>query len=114
MKWLAAMFWVSCFSLSAYAAPRVVYSAGRISVVADPKMPALKEKLEILEHDQCTTTAQARTVDVRGNCSFLRGLYRYAFSDKGKERTLFYEFSVSRSGAGHAFIAAAPLELLSN
>ena len=114
MKWLSALVCSLLFSAASYAAPQVVYSGGKVSVVPDPKMPAVNEKMEILEQEHCTSAAQGRQVAVNGECNFLRGLYRYAFSDKGKERTLFYEFSVYRAGSGHAFIAAAPLELLSD
>ncbi len=98
------------------AAPQVVFQQGTILALPDQKMPPIKEALDILEQENCGVQRSRRKIAVNGSCGFLRGLYRYAFLDKVKnnERTVFVEFTVFRSGGGHAFISAAPLELATN
>lgn len=119
MRWLPRLFLpvtFLIFSATANAAPQIVFQQGNVVALPDQHLPPVKEQLEIIEQEKCVAQKSGRKIVVNGNCSFLRGLYRYAFFDKENksERTLFLEFTVFRSGGGHAFISAAPLELVSN
>ncbi len=112
MKHFITLSWF--LSSLAQAAPQVVFSNGVISAVPDVNRPPVREMLEVLEQEGCAAQKGARRITLASGCNFLRGLYRYAFSDKETKalRTVFIEFTVIRSPQGYGFISAAPLELV--
>jgi len=86
-------------------------------IVATPgtDQTASTQSIAILQSEQCPHRSLSETsVEVKGACHYLSGIYRYTYQPPGKEspHRVAVGFALIRGGTNsHAFIVSMPLDL---